>query len=129
MSEMLAAIPNLWAYSALVNGILAMAAVYLGLRLTHGAGFNCPQALLLYFHRIAFMLLALALLNCGLHVIQVRQAPPVYAMLTQLAFLAVLLLSAARHALAPSIPPGASWRRPMHTISFVGALIRPEDSR
>lgn len=115
---------NLWALSAAMNIILSMTAVALGIRLTQGAGFKCPAALIRWVQRLAFLVLAAALTNSALHAIQIRQAPPLYAALIQLSFIAVLLTSAVRHLSSPPIPSGSSWKHRMRQTAHIERLGR-----
>jgi hypothetical protein len=101
-----------WLLSAAMNAVLAMTAVGLGVRLTRGAGFGSALALVRYGQRLAFMLLAFALMNCAIHGLSTRQAPPDFALWVQFAFMAVIATSIIRHILGPPIPKDASWRRP-----------------
>lgn len=112
---------DLWAYSALMHIVLAFVSIGLAVRLTHGAGFTSGPALIRWFQRIAFIILGLAWANCALHGIQIRQAPPLYALMTQLALMFVVATSAVRHMWSPPIPADTSWRRPMKSITYAGA--------
>ena len=107
-----------WAYSALMNIVLALACVGLAVSLTKGAGFQCRAALVRLFQRFGFLFLAATLMNCALRTIQLHHAPPLYAMLAQIGFMWVLATSAIRHFWSPPIPKDASWDNPMHMVSF-----------
>jgi hypothetical protein len=105
---------ELWIWSALMNIALAMVAVALGLVLSHGAGLASWAAFYRLLQRIAFMLLAITLLNCALHALSTRAAPPAFAFFAQLAFMFVITTSVLRHLLAPALPPADAQREHDH---------------
>ena len=102
-----------WIYSAGMFAAMALVVVWFSVKLTQGAGIYCIVAVIRLLQRFCLAGLAIVLLACALHVLEVRQNPPPIWLWMQIFFTASWVISAIRHLWAPDIPKDASWNNPI----------------
>jgi hypothetical protein len=105
---------DLWFWSVLLNAVSALAMVGFAILLTDGAGFGSYPALLRLLQRLAFCVMAFAMMCCALLQIRVQAVAPQWFFF-QLAFMAVWIVSVLRHITSPAIPEDARWGRKIVT--------------
>lgn len=95
---------------ASTNALTAFVVLYFMQAVTAGAGFHSRLALLQFFQRCVYAVLAFALMKNAVHIYFDGIMPAFGDALVETAFFLASIVSFLRHRLAPPIPASASWR-------------------
>lgn len=104
--------------------LAAFATIAFMQKVTKDAGWHSRVAMLLLVHRVTYLFLVVMLAISAWHISAVWQLPPLYDLMTEMAWAVVTLASYMRHIRAPRIPKEASWRHPVSLVTVVDNIPR-----
>lgn len=97
--------------SVIANAVSAVLIFFLSRAITPQASLQCPLAAIRLFQRYAMCALSISLMFNAYYIVSHDRTPSIAAVAVNVFFVIVVLISAARHYMAPPIPASNTWRR------------------